>query len=228
MSPGKGLAAGRFACQQRKLAMGRGVLGEVIDDDQRMAALVTKIFADGEAGEGRDPLQRGRRGRRGDDEHASVRRAILLHGFDHPLDRGRALPDRDIDADHVGPLLVDDRIDCDRRLADGAVADDELALAAPEGKQRIDHEHAGRDRFGDERTVDDRRRRPFDRMVGLGVDRLVPVERTPKGSITRPSSPWPTGTRATSPVAETSEPTPTASASSKMAALTACASSDSA
>jgi hypothetical protein len=65
-------------------------------------------------------------------------------------------------------------------------------------------------------------------MEGLGGDRLVRSSGRPSGSITRPSSPGPTGVRATSPVADTSEPTPIASASSKIAALTAAASSDSA
>ena len=49
-----------------------------------------------------------------------------FRGLDHSLDRGRALADGDIDADHVGALLVDDRVDRDRRLAGRAVADDEL------------------------------------------------------------------------------------------------------
>ena len=173
----KGLAARRLAGQQRELAMGRGVLRQIVDDDERVAAAVAEIFADREAGERRDPLQRrGRRGR-GDDEHAALRRAELPRRLDHPLDRGRALADRDIDADHVGALLVDDRIDRDRRLAGRAVADDELALAAPERKERVDDQNAGRDRLGDERAIDDRRRRPLDRMEGLGRDRLVAVER---------------------------------------------------
>ena len=59
-----GLAAGRLAGQQREFAMGRGVLGQIVDDDERVAAPVAEIFGDGEAGKGRDPLQRRRRPRR--------------------------------------------------------------------------------------------------------------------------------------------------------------------
>ena len=143
-----GLAPGRLAGQERELAMGRGVLGQIVDDHQRVAAAIAEIFADREAGERRDPLQRGGRGGRGDHEHAALGRAELAHRLDHPLDRGRALADRDIDADHVRALLVDDRVDRDRRLAGGAVADDELALSASERKQRVDDQNAGLDRLG--------------------------------------------------------------------------------
>ena len=56
-------------------------------------------------------------------------------------------------------LLVDDRVDGDRGLADRAVADDEFALAAAEREQRIDDDKAGLDRLGHEIPVDDRRAR---------------------------------------------------------------------
>ena len=138
--------------------MGRGVLGQIVDDHQRVAAAIAKIFADREARERRDPLQRGGGGGRGDHEHAALGRAELARRLDHPLDRGRALADRDIDANHVRALLADDRIDGDRSLAGGAVADDELALSASERKQGVDDQNAGLDRLGHQRAVDDRRR----------------------------------------------------------------------
>ena len=115
--------------------MGRGVLGQVVDDDQRVLAAIAEVFGHREAGEGRDPLQ-ARSGRRArDDEDAAFRRAVRLNRVDDPLDRGRLLADRDIDADDVAGLLIDDAIDGDRRLAGGAIADDQLALAAPQREQ---------------------------------------------------------------------------------------------
>ena len=36
----KGLASRRLAGEQRKFAMGRGVLGQIVDDDERVAAAV--------------------------------------------------------------------------------------------------------------------------------------------------------------------------------------------
>ena len=91
--------------------------------------------------------------------------------------RGRALADRHIDADHVRVLLIDDRIDADRRLAGGAVADDQLALAAPDREQGVDHQNARLHRLGDEIALDDRGRRALDRHLRFGLYRLVAVER---------------------------------------------------
>ena len=62
-------------------------------------------------------------------------------------------------------------------LADGAVADDELTLAATEGEQRIDDDEARLDRLGDEIAVDDRRRRALDRLQCFARDSPLPIER---------------------------------------------------
>ena len=94
---------------------------------------------------------------------------MLLHRFDDPLHRGRALADSDVDADHVRVLLIDDRIDPDRRLAGRAVADDQFALAAPDGEQGIDGQNACLHRLGDEIALDDRRRRSLDRHLRFGL-----------------------------------------------------------
>ena len=51
------------------------------------------------------------------------------------------------------------------------------------------------DRLADERAVDDRRRRPLDRMEGLGRDRLVAVERAAERIDDAAEQPGPTGTR---------------------------------
>ena len=73
---GIGLAARRLARQQRDLAVGRGVLGQVVDHDQRMLAAIAEIFRHREAGEGRDPLQSGRARAPGDDDDAALGRAV--------------------------------------------------------------------------------------------------------------------------------------------------------
>jgi hypothetical protein len=57
-----GLAAGGPAQQQRDLAVGLGVLGQVVVDDQRVLALLHELLADGAAGVGRKVLERGRLG----------------------------------------------------------------------------------------------------------------------------------------------------------------------
>ena len=54
---GIGLAARRLARQQRDLAVRRGVLGQVVEHDQRVLAAVAEILGHRHAGERRDPLQ---------------------------------------------------------------------------------------------------------------------------------------------------------------------------
>ena len=55
---GVGLAAGRAAQQQRDGAVGLGLLGQVVEDDQRVLALVHPVLADRRAGVGREVLER--------------------------------------------------------------------------------------------------------------------------------------------------------------------------
>src|SRR5450432_3552722 len=144
--------------------MGGGVLGQVVDHDQGVLAAVTKILRHGETRERRDPLQSRRARGPSDDDDASLGRPLAVDSVDGAPDARTLLANRDIDADDVARLLIDDRIDSDRGLADGAVADDELALAAAEGEQRIDHDKSGLDRPGHEIPVDDRRRRALYRL----------------------------------------------------------------
>src|SRR5271163_4909220 len=74
------------------------------------------------------------------------------------------LADGDVDAKDVARPLIDDRIDRDRTLADGAVADDQFALPAPQSQQCIDDDQSGLDRLDHEIPVDDFRRRALDRL----------------------------------------------------------------
>ena len=61
---GVGLATRRAAQQQRHGAVGLGLLGQVVEDDQDVLAVVHPVLADGRAGVGREVLEAGRVGRR--------------------------------------------------------------------------------------------------------------------------------------------------------------------
>jgi hypothetical protein len=74
-------------------------------------------------------------------------------------------------------FLVNDRIDADCSLAGSTIADDQLALAAPDREQGVDDQNPRIHRFGHEIAFDNRRRRAFDRHFRFGLHRLVPVER---------------------------------------------------
>ena len=132
------LAAGRAAHQQRHLAVGPGVLRQVVVDAQRVAPGVHELLAHGDTGVRRQVLQRGRVRCGGGDDDGVLHRAVLLQ-LGHHLRHGRLLlADGDVDADQVLALLVDDRVDRDGRLAGLPVADDQLALAAADGDHGVD------------------------------------------------------------------------------------------
>jgi hypothetical protein len=130
---------------------------EVVDDDEGVAAAVAEILGDRHAGERGNPLQARRRRRGCDDENAALRRTVGPNGIDDPFDGRCLLSHRHIDADEIGMLLVDDRIDGERRLAGRAIADNQFALSASDGKERIHHEDSGLHRLGDEIPLDDGR-----------------------------------------------------------------------
>ena len=141
---GIGLAARRPAQQQRHLAIGDRLLGQIVVDDQRVHAVVAEKFAHRAAGIGRQILQRRRLGGGCGDDDRVFERAVILQGLDD-LRHGRALlADRDINAVELGlfigagvdRLLIEDGVDGERGLAGLAVADDQLALAAADRHQR--------------------------------------------------------------------------------------------
>ena len=98
--------------------------------------------------------RRGLVGRGGDDDRV-VERARVVERL-READHGRhALPDRDVDGDDVLVLVVDDRVDRDRRLAGLAVADDQLALAAADRDHAVDRLQAGLQRLLHRLALDD-------------------------------------------------------------------------
>ena len=150
-----GFAARRAAQQQRHLAIGDGLLGEVIVNDDRVHAVVAEELAHRAAGKRREELHRRRVGGGGGDDDRIFQRAVLLQHLDELRDRRTLLSDRDIDAIEllalvvalVQRLLIEDGVERDRGLAGLAVADDELALAAADRDHRVDRLEAGRHRL---------------------------------------------------------------------------------
>ena len=171
------LAARRAAQQQRELPVRVRVLGEVVVDDQRVLAVVEEVLAHGSAGERGHPLDRRRLVRGGRDDDRVVHRALVLQALVHLGDGRALLADRDVDADHVGVALVDDRVDRDGRLAGAAVADDQLALAAADVRHRVDRLDAGLQRLLHRLALDDAGRLELERAALGRVDRPCAVER---------------------------------------------------
>src|SRR5258708_6201698 len=180
-----GFTARRTAQQQRHLAIGDGLLGQIVIDDDGVHAVVAEIFGHGAAGERRDVLHRGRIGSgRGDDDRI-FQRALLFQHLDE-LGNGRALlADRDIDAIQldvlvglrVERLLIQNGVERDRGLAGLAVADDQFALAAADRDQCIDGLEAGRHRLADRFARNDAGRPDVDAHALVGLDRTLAVNR---------------------------------------------------
>ena len=171
------LATRRAAQQQRELAIRDRLLREIVVDDQRVLAVVAEPLAHRAAGVGRDELQRRRLARRGGDHDRVLHRAELGELLDHLRDGRLLLPGRDVDAEHVETLLVDDRVERDRRLAGLPVADDQLALAAADRRHRVDRLDPGLQRLVHRFTGHDARRLQLDAPRLRRVDGTLAVDR---------------------------------------------------
>src|SRR3954453_3303549 len=153
------------------------MLGEIVVDTERVLAVGHEVLAHRAAGVWREVLQRRRLGGRGVDDDGVVHRAVLLERA-HDLRDGRLLlTDRDVHADDVLALLIDDRVDGDRGLAGLTIADDQLALSAADGNHRVDRFESGLQRLLDRLAVDDARRETLDRVALVRVDRTLAVNR---------------------------------------------------
>src|SRR5690606_5448054 len=170
---------------QRHLAIGDGLLRKIVIDDHRVHAVVAEIFAHRAAGVGREELQRsGLRCGRGDDDRI-FHRAIFFELADDLRDGRTLLADGDVDAIEllrlviagVRLLLIDEGVDRDGGLAGLTVADDQLALAAADGNERVERLEAGLDGFVDRGARDDARRLHFDAHALVGLDRALAVDR---------------------------------------------------
>jgi len=175
------LAAGRPAHEQGYLPVRPGVLCQVVVDDERVLPTIAEVLAHRAACERRDVLERGRIGRPGDDDDGVIEGAMLFERRDDLRDRGLLLSDRDVDAGQILALLIDDRVDRDRGLAGLPVADDELALAAPDRGHRVDRLDPGLYRRVDVLPGDDPRRDDVDAPRLLRRDRALAVDRPPQG-----------------------------------------------
>ena len=156
------------------------MLGEVVVDAERVALGVAEVLAHRAAGVGGDVLQRRRLRGRGHDDGGVGHGAGVLEHLHHLGDRGALLADGHVEAEDVLALLVDDRVDADGGLAGAAVADDQLALAAPDRDHGVDGLEARLQRLLHRAPVDHARRVALDRPELLGGDRPLAVDRLPE------------------------------------------------
>ena len=147
--------------------------------------LSRKIFAHGAARERREILHRRGVGGGGGDDDRIGQRAVVLQHLDELRDGRALLADGDIDAIELGLLvaervdrfLVEDGVEDDGGLAGLAVADDQLALAAADGDQRVDGLEAGLHRLVHRLAGNDAGRLDVDAALLVALDRALAVDR---------------------------------------------------
>src|SRR3972149_3309273 len=101
----------------------------------------------------------------------------------HPLRHRRALlADGHVDADDVAALLVQDGVEDDGGLAGLAVADDELALAAPDGDHGVHGLDTGLQRLAHRLALEHARGQALQRVELVGGDGPLAVDRLPEGA----------------------------------------------
>ena len=166
---GIGFAARGAAQQQRNLAIGNGLLGQVVIHDQRVLAVVHEVLAHGAAAVGSEVLHRGGHGCGGGNDDGVTHRAVLFELAHHIGDGALFLSDRDIDALNARALLIDDGVDGHRGLAGLAVADDEFALTAADGHHGVDGLEAGLDRLRHALAENHARRDALQRRLRLAL-----------------------------------------------------------
>ena len=176
----KGLAPGRAAHQQRQLAVGAGVVRHVVDHQQHVALLGGEMLGHGHGRVGRDVGQAGRFLVAAVHHDAARQQAALPEGMDDARHRVAALADGAVDADQLRAALVEHGIDGQRGLAGLPVADDELALAQPDGDGGVDGGDAGGQRPRHGRPLQDRRGLGLDRHVDQAGHRAEAVARAPQ------------------------------------------------
>ena len=98
-------------------------------------------------------------------------RALLADGHVDAIELGALVTPR------IDRFLIEDGVEDDGGLAGLAVADDQLALAAADGDQRVDGLEAGLHRLMHRLAGDDAGRLHVDAALLFGVDRALAVDR---------------------------------------------------
>ena len=181
------LAARRTAEDEGDFAVCHGLLREVVIDHQRVAASVAEVFADGGACKRGVILHCGGISCGGGHDYRVIHRSVLAQGLDDGSHRTALLSDCHINTVHGVALeevlpLVDDRVYGDGGLACLAVADDQLALSAPDRDHSVDSLQSCLERLGDRLAENDARGLALQRHIRqLSFDRAQAVKGRAEG-----------------------------------------------
>ena len=162
---GVGLTTRRASEQQRHLAVGNSLLGEIVVDDESVLAVVTEELTNGAAGVRGQELERSGLGGSSSDDDGIIHGLLLLENTHDVGNSGALLADSGVDAvELLGGvalvevlLLVDDRVNGNGGLASLTIANDQLTLASANRHKSIDALEAGLHGLVDRLTRDNAR-----------------------------------------------------------------------
>jgi hypothetical protein len=186
---GVSLTSGGATKQERHLAVGNGLLGQIVVDDERVTAIVTEPFTNRSSSEGGDVLERSGLGSGGSNDDGVLHGVVLLKGLDKLGDGGSLLADGDIDAVEllglvvgvVPSLLVQHGIKGDGSLASLTITNDKLTLATANGNHGIDGLETGLDGLIDGFTGKNAGGLELGTALLLGVERTLAIDGVAEG-----------------------------------------------
>jgi hypothetical protein len=148
---GVGLTSRGTTEEQRHLTVSNGLLGQIVIDDNGVAAVVTEPLTHGGTGEGSDVLQGGGLGSGGSDDDGVLHGILLLKGLDELSDGGTLLTDGNVDTVQllllggvggvVPALLVEHGVESDSGLTGLTITNDQLTLTTADGNHGVDTLH---------------------------------------------------------------------------------------
>ena len=181
---GVGLTTGGTTKQQRHLTVGDGLLGQIVVDDDGVAAVVTEPLTHGATGEGGQVLQGSSLGGGGGDDDGVLHGVLLLQGLDELSDGGTLLTDGDVDtvqllalvAGVVPTALVEHGVEGDSGLTGLTVTNDQLTLTTADGHHGVDTLHTSLHGLVDGATGQDTRGLELSTALDGGVDGALAID----------------------------------------------------
>jgi hypothetical protein len=175
---GVSLTTGGTTKQEGHLTVSNGLLGQVIVDDDGVAAVVTEPFTHSTASERSNVLQRSGLGGSGSNNDGVLQGVVLLKGLHELSDGGTLLTDGNVDTVEllglirggVDALLVKDGVKSNGSLSGLTITNNQLTLTTTDGNHGVDGLETSLDRLVDGTTRQDTRGLELSTRLDLGVD----------------------------------------------------------
>ena len=142
------------------MTVGDGLLGQIVEDDDGVTAVVTEPLTHGATGEGSEVLERSGLGGSGGNDDGVLHGVVLLKGLDELSDGGTLLANGNVDTVEllglvggvVPPLLVENGVESDGSLTGLTITNDQLTLTTANGHHGVDGLETGLDGLLDRLT----------------------------------------------------------------------------